>query len=247
MLPSCDFAIALLRRTIRPLAAGGSLTRKPDCRQDCGVLDSSAPACRGSASPLLPALLLALASFSIDASAQLRAEPAFAPGAAAPPLALASLDHGPQSLAALHGRPVIVHFFATWCEPCREEMAGLRRLAGRLAEMPPKNRPAILAIDVGEPATRIRRFLAQEVAGGPLPFPILIDEDRAAMKAWKVAFLPTSHVLGADHTLRFSATGPVDWDDARVPAALDGLLAAATPTAAFTLPALPDNSGSPQQ
>ncbi|MDR6955705.1 thiol-disulfide isomerase/thioredoxin [Ancylobacter sp. 3268] len=211
------------------------------------MLDSSAPACRGSTSPLLPFLLIALASFSLDAGSLLHAETTLVPGAQPPPLALASLDHGPQRLDALHGRPVIVHFFATWCEPCREEMAGLRRLAGRFAGMPAENRPAILAIDVGEPVTRIRRFLARDIAGGPLPFPILIDEDRAAMKAWKVAFLPTSHVLGADHTLRFSATGPVDWDDARIPAALDSLLATATPAVAFTLPALPDNSGSPQQ
>ncbi|MBS7544690.1 TlpA family protein disulfide reductase [Ancylobacter oerskovii] len=195
----------------------------------------------------MPALMLAVASLSLDAAAPLRAEPAFAPGAALPPLALSSLDHGPQSLAALQGRPVVLHFFATWCEPCREEMAGLDRLAGRLAERPDARRPVILAVDVGEPAIRIRRFLARAFGDETLPFPVLVDDDRAAMKAWKVAVLPTSYLLGADHTLRNEAAGPVDWDDARTHAALDALFADAPPGAAAPLPALSDNSGSNQQ
>nr|WP_255608096.1 TlpA disulfide reductase family protein [Ancylobacter sp. Lp-2] len=196
-------------------------------------------------------MLIALASLAVSASAQLRAEPAFPSGTALPPLVLNSLDHGPQDLAALRGRPVVVHFFATWCEPCREEMTGLDELAERLAELPPSSRPAILAVDVGEPATRVRRFLAREFADRPPPFPVLIDEDRAAMKAWKVAFLPTSYVLDAGHALRAEAAGPVDWTDARALAVFDGLLAevprAGHDVSPLTLPALPENSGSKQQ
>ena len=41
---------------------------------------------------------------------------------------------------------VLVHFFATWCEPCVEEMAALNRLAGRYRQRP----LTILAISVGE-------------------------------------------------------------------------------------------------
>lgn len=126
-------------------------------------------------------------------------------GAAAPALSLPSLDHGPRDLAALEGRTVVVHFFATWCEPCRAEMAGLARLAERL-----KDRPvAILAVDVGEVPVRVRRFFTAD----PVPFPVLLDEDRAALKAWKVVGLPSSFVLDASLALRLYADGPVDWDD----------------------------------
>ncbi|WP_245516226.1 TlpA family protein disulfide reductase [Ancylobacter aquaticus] len=125
-------------------------------------------------------------------------------GAGAPALSLPSLDHGRQDLAALKGRPVLVHFFATWCAPCREEMAGLSRLAERGT-----SGVAILAVDVGEVPVRVRRFFDAR----PVPFPVLLDEDRAALKAWKVAGLPASFVLDGTHALRLFADGPVDWDD----------------------------------
>ncbi|WP_246668901.1 TlpA disulfide reductase family protein [Ancylobacter sp. TS-1] len=149
------------------------------------------------------------------AAAAPEAAPGLVPGQAAPALALPSLAHGRQDLAALHGRPVLVHFFATWCEPCRAEMAGLSRLAARR-----KDRPfALLAVDVGEVELRVRRFFD----ANPVPFPVLLDEDRSAMKAWKVVALPSSFVLDASHALRLYADGPVDWDDPAADRLLDNV------------------------
>jgi thiol-disulfide isomerase/thioredoxin len=49
---------------------------------------------------------------------------------------LPSLDGPTHELARLRGRIVLVHFFATWCEPCRAEMASLRQLQSRLDGRP---------------------------------------------------------------------------------------------------------------
>lgn len=203
------------------------------------MLDRSAPACRGSGRRQISLALTALASLTTIAAAQGVPDSPLPYGEVAPALALNSLDHGTRSLAALHGKVVLVHFFATWCEPCREEMAALRRLSARMAARP----FAILAVDVGEPETRVRRFFAQE----PAPFPILMDENRAAMKGWKVEFFPTSYLLDAGHRLRLYAAGPVDWDAPEAIASLESLISGTEPPAASPLPSLPDDSGSNQQ
>lgn len=124
-------------------------------------------------------------------------------------------------------------------------MGSLLRLSARLGET---GRVALLAVDVGEPEVRIRRFFEREFGGRLPPFPILIDADRAALKAWRVDALPTSYLVGADHVVRLTAAGPVDWDDPRTLAALDDLDAGRPLPPDLTLPAitLPETSGSPE-
>ncbi|WP_371348092.1 TlpA family protein disulfide reductase [Ancylobacter sp. IITR112] len=175
----------------------------------------AAPACRGEKNLILLTAVASLASLALAGAGPARAGAPLQPGTVPPELELASLDHGPQTLAALAGRPVLVHFFATWCAPCRDEMAGLTRLASRRAAGP----LALLVVDVGEVPVRVRRFFAAQ----PVPFPVLLDEDRAALKAWKVPGLPATFVLDASHALRIVADGPVDWDDPAADRLLDTL------------------------
>lgn len=120
----------------------------------------------------------------------------------APTLVLDRLDGARIDLAGLHGGPVIVHFFATWCAPCIEEMASLNALAAQQSVQ-----VTILAVDVGEVDARVRTFFRER----PVSFPILLDRDRTAMKAWHVEGLPTSFVLGHDLSPALKAEEPLDW------------------------------------
>jgi len=116
---------------------------------------------------------------------------------------LPSLDGPPQELARLRGRVVLIHFFATWCEPCREEMASLRELQSRLEARP----FTIVPISVAEADGAVRRFFA----GESLPFAILLDRDRAVARAWNIHTLPSTVVLDGGLKPRFIAEGDVDW------------------------------------
>jgi peroxiredoxin len=120
-----------------------------------------------------------------------------------PPIALPSLDGRRHELVQFGGRVVLVHFFATWCEPCRAEMASLKGLQARLADRP----LAIVPISVAEADGAVRRFFADE----PLPFAILLDRDRAVAKAWNIHTLPSTVVLDRTLHARFIAEGDVDW------------------------------------
>jgi thiol-disulfide isomerase/thioredoxin len=119
------------------------------------------------------------------------------------------------------GRVVLVHFFATWCEPCRDELASL----ASLARMPGVQPPLILAINVAEVPARVRRFLE----GTAIDFPVLLDSDRAVTKAWGVYALPTTFVLDRDLVPRLMVEGDLDWTNEDVVAALRRVAGLATP------------------
>lgn len=137
------------------------------------------------------------------------------PDPAAPALVLDRLDGEAVDLDRFRDRPVIVHFFATWCAPCIEEMASLDGLAARL-----QGKAAVLAVDVGEVDARVRSFFRPR----PVSFPILLDRDRAAMKRWRVEGLPASFVLDRGLRPALLAAGPLDWTSPPVLAALESLL-----------------------
>jgi peroxiredoxin len=122
------------------------------------------------------------------------------------------------SLAGARGQVVLVHFFATWCEPCREELPALSRLAAR-----GQGNVKVLAISVAEGDLRVRGFLETM----PLDFPVLLDRDRAVAKGWNVSTLPTTFVLDANLRPQFVVEADFAWDGID-PAKLAGMMPAST-------------------
>ncbi|NVO16608.1 MAG: TlpA family protein disulfide reductase [Rhodoplanes sp.] len=121
------------------------------------------------------------------------------------------------------GRVVLVHFFATWCEPCRAELGALRDFAARHEA----HALTVLAVDVGEVDARVRRF----VATTDFDHPVLLDRDRAVAKAWGISALPTTVALDAGRTPRLVAEGDLDWSSDAVTEALAPLLGEQAPDA----------------
>lgn len=124
-------------------------------------------------------------------------------------------NNEPIALASHRGLNVLVHFFATWCEPCRDELPALNRLAARAGD----RKLAVLAISVAEVPVRVRRFLGEMSVN----FPVLLDQDRAVAKAWGVDSLPATFILDTDLKPRLAVMREYDWDNLDIASVLEKL------------------------
>ena len=137
-------------------------------------------------------------------------------GGATPPLVLKDRDGQEHRLDAYRGKVVIINFWATWCEPCREEMPAFNRLKQRLADAP----FVILAVNMSEGEGRIDAFLQQV----PVDLPVLLDRDGAVSKAWRARLLPYTVVLDPALRIRYTTLGALDWGAPEIEAAVRKLL-----------------------
>lgn len=124
----------------------------------------------------------------------------------APPLRLKNMDEDVVDIADLKGRVVVVNFWATWCPPCRREMASLERL--HLASK--EKNVTIIAVNVGEDVDTVFSFMGSIE---PLPsFTVLFDRQATAMADWKVKGLPTTYIVNPAGSIVYRAIGGREFD-----------------------------------
>ena len=126
----------------------------------------------------------------------------------APDFDLQDASGNPHRLADYLGQPIVLNFWATWCPPCRAEMPSMQRAREAVAD----EGIAILAINVGEDAETVRKFLADTLVDIPLP----LDIDSTVVQAYPVRGLPTTFVIDPEGKLVYSATGEREWDDPKL-------------------------------
>jgi thiol-disulfide isomerase/thioredoxin len=135
-----------------------------------------------------------------------------------PPLRLPDLHGHMLDLADYKGRVVLVNFWATWCPPCVHEMPSMQRLADQF-----KGKAfTILGVNMAEDVARVTDFVQQRVQ---VDFPIILDKNGKALKAWRVFAFPTSYVLDKHGHIRYALFGGIDWDTPDVKHKLAKLLA----------------------
>jgi cytochrome c biogenesis protein CcmG/thiol:disulfide interchange protein DsbE len=149
-------------------------------------------------------------SASVSTAAQ-----TYPPGTRAPALRLPGLDGGRVDLAALRGRPVVVNFWATWCQPCVREFPLLRQAAA--AHRP--DRLAVVGVLVNDRPAAARAFARRHGA----TWPIALDPTAATAGRWGAVGLPHTWFIRPDGTLASHQLGEL------TPAALDRQLASILP------------------
>ena len=127
------------------------------------------------------------------------------------------MDEVIVDISDFKGKVVVVNFWATWCPPCRREMASLEHL--HLATKD-KN-VVVLAINIGEDIDTVFSFMGTV---DPFPsFPILFDPDAETMKRWKVKGLPTTYIIRANGTMAYRAVGGREFDHPEIKKIIESL------------------------
>jgi thiol-disulfide isomerase/thioredoxin len=119
------------------------------------------------------------------------------------PFELKELTGRTVGLSSKAGRVVLVNFWATWCEPCRDEMPSLERLKARLAGQPFD----VLLVNYGESAARASDFASKL----GLKSPVLLDPGKRTAESWNVKGLPMTFLVDTKGRVRYWAFGERDW------------------------------------
>lgn len=128
-------------------------------------------------------------------------------GRPAPPLQLADMDGKTIDLATRKGKWVIVHFWASWCGPCRKELPTLQRMS----EQVPSTQVELIMVNTAESDEQVFAFL-------PTLAPDLntyMDRDGRVTDAWQPRGLPSSFIVDPAGKLRYLVLGGRDWDSPR--------------------------------
>ncbi len=162
--------------------------------------------------PSLPVPPLFVGPTEVGVIRRLVPDPEAAPriGGVAPDFEWNAPDGSTRKLSDLRGKVVVMNFWATWCEPCREEMPALNRVAG-------SSDAAFLVVNLMEDGAKARSFLDSLALDRLTP---LLDLDGAVARRYSVLQLPQTFFVDATGVIRHIEHGGV-LDDAAIRRGID--------------------------
>jgi thiol-disulfide isomerase/thioredoxin len=125
-------------------------------------------------------------------------------GTPAPALRLDSIDGETYDLAGSRGHWVFVHFWATWCGPCKREMPSIQRMIKQLQT----RQIEFVMVNTAETEDEVFTFLAA-VAPDVTP---LMDTGGLVTEQWQPRGLPASFLVDPQGYIRYQALGGREWD-----------------------------------
>lgn len=132
-----------------------------------------------------------------------------------PGLSGRTLDGGHFDLAQLRGKVVLVNVWASWCDPCRQELPALAAAQSRWS--PDGFR--VVGIDMRDNDESAHRLLADV---GATTLTSVADQPGSLAVAWGVHGVPESFLVDRTGRIRWWTQGAVDaaWLEQRVPSLL---------------------------
>jgi peroxiredoxin len=134
--------------------------------------------------------------------------PSMTVGGAAMPFQLKTLEGNTVDLVGFRGKPLVINFFASWCDPCRDEMPLINDLATRGA----REGYSVLGIAVEDG----RAAVLQYARDAKIVFPVALDTSSAVKRAYRIFGPPATFFIDAQGIVRDAVLGPLSAERARL-------------------------------
>lgn len=127
-------------------------------------------------------------------------------GGPAPDFKLVDTQGRNWELGELKGQVVFLHFWATWCPSCRDELAYIQRLHTDF----PKDQFKVLTVLYSDDPVLAANLTARIGAD----FPLLVDPKAKVAQAYGLTGVPETYIIDRQGILREKIVGAVPWDSA---------------------------------
>jgi cytochrome c biogenesis protein CcmG, thiol:disulfide interchange protein DsbE len=123
---------------------------------------------------------------------------------------------GASHLSDLHGKVVILNFWASWCPPCLEETQSLNTLQQNIG---PRG-GVVLGISVDEDNDAYTKFLSDN----HVIFPTYRDASKKSATDYGTSMFPETYLIDRQGRLARKIVGPQDWQSVEIMRSIDILL-----------------------
>lgn len=111
-------------------------------------------------------------------------------GSKAPDFTLTGLDGKTYKLSDFRGKPVLVNFWGSWCDPCIREMPAIERQYNKWKD----EGLVVLGLNLDESKVTVQSFVKQT----NVTFPVLFDQELRMRDRYAVRQYPTSFFVDPD-------------------------------------------------
>src|SRR5947207_12708772 len=103
------------------------------------------------------------------------------------------------SLATFRGRPLVINFFAAWCDPCKREASQFTRLEHRYG-----NRISLVRVAV---RTSLRSSLDAFVRDHDMTGPVMWDRGGSLTESYRIVGQPITYVIDSEGRVVYRIIG----------------------------------------
>ncbi len=165
---------------------------------------------------VLPGVLAAALMALLTLGCALESKPARRHPRQAPDFTLTSLEGKRVALADFRGRVVLLHFWATWCTPCKEAMP-------HEVEMQERYGPDFVVLGLN--MDRKREDVVAYLEKNPVNYPILMVDEETREAFGGVATIPLTLIVDRDGVVRKKKLGYTSKDAVEIEEKVVSLLA----------------------